>query len=78
MATVSALSSLLIRLSPHAICEMCIADRLELSFPGQANAIVGRLNPDDGYERFKGPCALCGMTWLVTRFLQRDCHRGPA
>jgi len=55
------------RLSPEAVCDDCIADRLSLSVRQHANHKTRELAGSNGFERRKDPCSLCGMTKLVIR-----------
>lgn len=50
------------RLAPEAVCEPCIASRLELSKPEAAGLSVNRLVGTDGFKRAYAPCALCGTS----------------
>jgi len=55
------------RLAPEPICDDCIADRLELA-DGQGVAQAGReLAGQDGFERARGRCTICGLSRRVTR-----------
>jgi hypothetical protein len=55
------------RLSPQAVCDDCIAERLGLSVRQHANHKTRELAGSGGYERGKGPCSLCGADKLVIR-----------
>ncbi len=55
------------RLSPDAVCDDCIADRLGLSVRQHANHKTRELAGTDGFERIKGECSLCGADKLVIR-----------
>jgi hypothetical protein len=55
------------RLSPVAVCDDCIADRLGLSVRQHANHKTRELAGSDGFERRKGDCSLCGSDKLVIR-----------
>lgn len=52
-------------LSPSSVCDDCIAERLQLSVRQHANHKTRELAGQDGFERRKGACALCGATKLV-------------
>jgi hypothetical protein len=55
------------RLSPDAVCDDCIADRLGLSVRQHANHKTRELVGSAGFERHKAPCSLCGDDKLVIR-----------
>jgi pantothenate kinase len=55
------------RLAPAAVCDDCIADRLDLSVRQNANHKTRELAGSDGFVRAKGPCGLCGADKLVIR-----------
>jgi hypothetical protein len=55
------------RLSPEAVCDDCIAERLKLSVRQHANHKTQELAGSGGYERRKAPCSLCGAEKLVIR-----------
>ena len=55
------------RLAPSAVCDDCIADRLELSVRQHANHKTRELAGSGGFVRAKGPCGLCGADKLVIR-----------
>ena len=55
------------RLTPDAVCDDCIADRLSLSVRQHANHKTRELAGSGGFERQKAPCSLCGGTKLVVR-----------
>ena len=55
------------RLSPEAVCDDCIADRLGLSVRQHANHKTRELAGSGGFARRKGTCSLCGSDKLVIR-----------
>jgi hypothetical protein len=55
------------RLSPDAVCDDCIAERLKLTVRQHANHKTRELAGSGGYERRKGPCSLCRGEKLVIR-----------
>jgi hypothetical protein len=55
------------RLSPAAVCDDCIADRLKLSVRQHANHKTRELAGAGGFEREKADCSLCGTRKLVIR-----------
>ena len=59
--------ALISRLSPQAICDDCIAERLHLSVRQHANHKTRELAGTGGFERRKDACSLCGSEKLVIR-----------
>lgn len=59
--------ALIERLSPDAICDDCIATRLELSGRQHASHTTRELAGANGFERSKDVCTLCGDTRQVIR-----------
>lgn len=59
--------ALILRLSPDAVCDDCIADRLGLSVRQHANHKTRELAGTAGFERQKARCSLCGVDKLVIR-----------
>lgn len=55
------------RLSPEAVCDDCIADRLGLSVRQHANHKTRELAGTGGFERKKAGCTICGADKLVIR-----------
>lgn len=55
------------RLSPEAVCDDCIAEKLQLSVRQHANHQTRQLAGSDGFERKKAECSLCGGQKLVIR-----------
>jgi hypothetical protein len=55
------------RLSPEAVCDDCVAERLDLSVRQHANHKTRELARTVSFERSKGPCSLCGCDKLVIR-----------
>ena len=55
------------RLSPDAVCDDCVADRLHLTVRQHANHKTRELARTEGFERRKGACSLCGAEKLVIR-----------
>ncbi len=55
------------RLSPEAICDDCITERLGLSVRQHANHKTRELAGSNGFERRLEPCAICGATKKVIR-----------
>jgi hypothetical protein len=53
------------RLAPDAVCDDCIAARLDLTADERANPESRALAGTEGFVRAKGPCSLCGETRLV-------------
>lgn len=61
------IEALIVRLDGAAICDGCIAERLDMAAPAQINVIMRTLAGQGRYERSRAPCALCGATRLVIR-----------
>jgi len=61
------IEALIVRLDGAAICDGCIADRLDLAVPTEVNVVTRTLAGQGRYERRKAPCALCGSPRLVIR-----------
>lgn len=57
------------RLSPEAVCDDCIAERLGLTVRQHANHKTRELAGSGRFERRKGPCVLCRVDKLVIRKL---------
>jgi hypothetical protein len=55
------------RLSPEAVCDDCIADKLGLSARQPANHNTRELAGTDGFVRGKDRCSICESEKLVTR-----------
>lgn len=60
-------SALIVRLSPQAVCDDCIAERLGLSVRQHANHKTRELAGSGGFERRNGRCSLCESDKLVIR-----------
>ena len=54
-------------LAPDAVCDPCLADRLGLASAHQASHRTRAQAGEQGFERRKDRCALCGETRVVTR-----------
>jgi hypothetical protein len=65
MTVLADVRSLIQRLAPEAICDDCIADRLNLSVRQHANHKTRELAGAQGFRRRKDICALCGGEKLV-------------
>jgi hypothetical protein len=59
--------ALILRLSPQAVCDDCIADRLSLSVRQHANHKTRELAGTEGFERRRDRCSLCEGDKLVIR-----------
>lgn len=59
--------SFVARLSPDAVCDDCISERLGLSVRQHANHKTREPAGSGGFERRKGVCSLCGSEKLVIR-----------
>jgi len=71
MSALDTVRRLVERLSPEAICDPCIADRLELSVRQQADHHTRELAGSNGFERQIDVCSFCGGTKKVIRFRSR-------
>ena len=69
MTVLDDVRALIIRLSPQAVCDDCIADRLHLSVRQHANHKTRELAGTGGFERRKARCSLCDGEKLVIRRL---------
>ena len=67
MTVLADVRSFIGRLAPDAVCDDCIADRLNLSVRQHANHKTRELAGSGGFERRKAPCSLCGAEKLVIR-----------
>jgi len=52
-------------LSPSPVCDDCITERLQPSVRQHANQKTRELAGQDGFERLKSECSLCGANKLV-------------
>ena len=59
------------RLAPEAVCDDCVAHRLELADLDACYA-SRELAGSAGFERRKGECSLCGAAREVTRLKPRS------
>lgn len=55
------------RLAPDAICDDCIADRLELADRDGASRRARELAGSNGFERTKQSCSMCGIETVSNR-----------
>jgi hypothetical protein len=55
------------RLSPEAVCDDCIADKLGLSGRQNVNRKTNELAGSDGFVRGKQLCSICQSEKLVIR-----------
>lgn len=67
MTVLDDVRALIVRLSPQAICDHCIAERLRLSVRQHANHKTRELAGGGGFERRKDLCSLCASEKLVIR-----------
>ena len=67
MTILDEVRALIVRMSPQAICDDCIAERLRLSVRQHANHKTRELAGTGGFERRKDLCSLCGGEKLVIR-----------
>jgi hypothetical protein len=67
MTVLDDVRALVLRLSPQAICDDCIAERLSLSVRQHANHKTRELAGTQGFERRRERCSLCDSEKLVIR-----------
>jgi hypothetical protein len=67
MTVLDDVRALILRLSPQAVCDDCIADRLGLSVRQHANHKTRELAGTEGFERRRDRCSLCDGDKLVIR-----------
>lgn len=67
MTVLDDVRGLVLRLSPQAVCDDCIADRLGLSVRQHANHKTRELAGTEGFERRRDRCSLCEGDKLVIR-----------
>lgn len=63
----SQIERLIARLDGAAICDDCIADRLDLAARSPVDVVTRELGGQRGYERSKDDCTLCARTQIVIR-----------
>ena len=67
MTVLDDVRALVLRLSPQAICDDCIAERLGLSVRQHANHKTRELAGTQGFERRRDSCSICSSEKLVIR-----------
>lgn len=67
MAVLDDVRAFVTRLSPEAVCDDCIAEKLQLSLRQRANHKTRELFGSGGFERRKDRCSLCRKDKLVIR-----------
>lgn len=67
MTVLDDVRNLVARLAPSAVCDDCIAERLQLTVRQHANHKTRELAGSSGFERSKASCSLCGKDKLVIR-----------
>lgn len=55
------------RLSPEAVCDDCITEKLDLSVRQRANHKTRELAGSGGFERRKAQCSICLAEKMVIR-----------
>lgn len=63
--------ALIRHLAPAAICDRCIADRLDLTALHQVTHRTRELAGSANFECGTGSCALCDTSIMVIRFIGR-------
>ena len=69
MATIDRVMGLIMRLSPDAICENCIEEKLGLPAQQNAGQSSRQLTVTMGFERRVEMCAICDENKQVIRFV---------
>lgn len=67
MTVLEQIRDLIVRQSPMAICDDCIADRLKLTVRQHANHKTRELSNTPKFDRRKDICGVCGGTKKVIR-----------
>ncbi len=67
MTVLERVQHVLAEISPRAICDDCLAKKVELSVRQHANHKSRQLAKDKGYLREKETCPFCGDHKLVIR-----------
>lgn len=65
MTVLDEVRALIVRLAGAAVCDDCIAERLQLSVRQHANHKTRELSASPGFVREKDECSLCQQTKLV-------------
>lgn len=68
MTVLGDVSDLIKRISPSAICDDCITDKLGLSVRQHANHKTRELSVTRGFDRRKDICSGCGADKLVIHY----------
>lgn len=72
MTVLEQVRALIERLSPLAICDDCIAEKLGLSVRQHANHKTRELAGTAGFERRQEPCSMCNSVKKVIRKRDRS------
>lgn len=67
MTVLTDVAQLVERLAPAPVCDDCVAERLCLTVRQHANHKTHELAGQDGFERRKDICSICGAQKLVIR-----------
>ena len=67
MAALEQIRKFVARLTPEAVCDDCIAEKLALTARQRTNRLIRELAGLDGFERRKDMCSLCALEKLVIR-----------
>ena len=68
MTVLEQVREFLIKNSPMAICDDCIAEKLGLNIRQHANHKTRQLAVMSGFDRRKDTCGICGSTKKVIRY----------
>jgi hypothetical protein len=67
MTVLDDVANLIIRISPDAVCDDCIKDKLGLTVRQHANRKTNILAKVSGFDRRKDVCSVCGGAKKVIR-----------
>lgn len=68
MTVLDDVQDFVVRRSPHATCDDCIAENLQLSVRQHANHKTRELANARGFDRRKDRCSICRKDKLVIRY----------
>ena len=68
MTVLERVRDLIVRLSPRAVCDDCIAERLKITPRQHANHKTRELEKTARFDRRVGECALCAANKKVIRY----------
>jgi hypothetical protein len=71
MTVLEDVKNLLVQHSPRALCDDCIADKIEITPRQHANHKTRELAHSHKFDRRKNVCSSCGKVKLVIRYVQK-------